>query len=78
MSSTWTVFNQPLGGAPTIDKAFINTKKQANTMQSAGLSTTADQADALRYVLNVHTEREGFNAYVLKKDCLVVTGVGYR
>lgn len=75
---TWTVFNQPLGGAPTIDKAFINTKKQASTLQSAGFSNTADQADALRYVNNVHTEREGFNAYILKKDCLVVTGVGYR
>ncbi len=75
---TWSVLQYKLGGAPTIDKAFINTKKQANTLQSAGFSGSAAQADALRYVLNVHTENEGFNAYVLKKDCLVVTGVGYR
>jgi hypothetical protein len=75
---TWKVLNQPLGGAPTIDKAFINTKKQASSLQSAGFSSTSNQADALRYLNNVHTEREGFDAYIFAKDCLVVTGVGYK
>lgn len=75
---TWTVAGYKLGGEPTIDKAFINTKKQASTMQSAGFSSAANQADALRYVNNVTTEREGFNAVIVGKDCLVVTGVGYN
>lgn len=75
---TWSVLNNPLGGAPTIDKAFINTRKQADTLQSAGFSNAANQADALRYVNNVSTERSGFNAGLFAKDCLVVTGVGYK
>jgi hypothetical protein len=75
---TWSVLNKPLGGAPTIDRAFINTRKQADTLQSAGFSNSANQADALRYVNNVSTERSGFNAGLIGKDCLVVTGVGYK
>lgn len=75
---TWTVLGYQLGGLPTIDRAFINTKKQASTTQSAGFSSSADQADALRYVNNVTTENEGFNAGIVAKQCLVVTGVGYR
>jgi hypothetical protein len=76
---TWSVLNQPLGGAPTIDKAFINTRKQASTIESAGFSSSgANNNEGLRYVNNVSTEREGFNAYLFGKDCLVVTGVGYR
>lgn len=75
---TWSVLDYKLGGAPTIDKAFINTKKQADTLQSAGFSNSANQSDALRYVNNVSTERSGFNAYIVGKDCLVVTGVGYK
>src|SRR5690606_24440018 len=71
---TWKFFGQALGGAPTIDKAFINTRKQASTVQSAGFSSAANQADALRYVNNVSTERSGFDAYIVGKDCLIVTG----
>jgi hypothetical protein len=74
---TWSVFNNPMGGAPTIDKAFINTRKQADAVQSAGFSN-ATQADSIRYVNNVSTERAGFNAGIVGKDCLVVTGIGYK
>ncbi len=77
---TWTVLNQQLGGAPTIDKAFINAKQQSGALASAGFST-AEKTDAskhIRYINNATTSNEGFNAYLFGKSCLVVTGVGYR
>lgn len=77
---TWTVLGQQLGGAPTIDKAFINAKSQAGALTSAGFSSL-DKTDAtkqIRYINNATTANEGFNAYVFGKQCLVVTGVGYR
>lgn len=75
---TWTVFGQQLGGQPTIDKAFINAKTQAGFLASAGLTTQTSNANQIRYINNATTANEGFNAYVLAKQCLVVTGVGYR
>lgn len=76
---TWTVFNQQLGGAPTIDKAFINAKNQAGTLSSAGFSAVDNTKNApIRYINNATTSNEGFNAYLFGKSCLVVTGVGYR
>jgi len=77
---TWTVLGNPLGGAPTIDKAFINAKNGAGALTSAGFSSL-DKADAskqIRYINNATTANEGFNAYLFSKQCLVVTGVGYR
>ena len=77
---TWTVMNQQLGGAPTIDKAFINAKNQAGSLASAGFSAVekADANKQIRYINNATTSNEGFNAYLFGKSCLVVTGVGYR
>lgn len=75
---TWTVLGQQLGGAPTIDKAFINAKHQAGGLVSAGFSSEVDKTKQIRYINNATTSNEGFNAYVLGKQCLVVTGVGYR
>lgn len=76
---TWTVLGQQLGGQPTIDKAFINARTQAGSMASAGLSfEKSDETKHIRYINNATTSNEGFNAYLLGKQCLVVTGVGYR
>jgi len=74
---TWTVLGYKLGGDPTLDKAFINANKQAGALASAGFKQ-AEGKNALRYVNNVHTEAEGFNAYLFGKNCIVLTGVGYR
>lgn len=77
---TWTVLGNQLGGQPTIDKAFINAKNGAGALTSAGLGSL-DKTDAskqIRYINNATTANEGFNAYLFGKQCLVVTGVGYR
>lgn len=78
---TWTVMNRQLGGAPTIDKAFMNAKNQAGAFASAGFGSLGLDKNTnapIRYINNVTTANEGFNAYIFGKQCLVVTGVGYR
>ena len=77
---TWTVLGYKLGGDPTVDKAFINAKNQAGGLESAGFGdlTKKDHSQAIRYVNNVSTAHDGFNALIVGKDCLVVKGVGYR
>lgn len=77
---SWTVFGQKLGGDPTIDRAFINAKTGAGGLTAAGFGVL-DKTDAnksIRYINNATTANEGFDAVVLKKQCLVVTGVGYK
>ncbi len=76
---TWIVFNQVLGVQPTIDKAFINAKQQSGFMGSSGLSSTDTQKDDdIRYINNVSTKTTGFNAIIVGKSCLTVTGIGYK
>ena len=75
---TWTVLGNQLGGAPTIDKAFINAKNQSDSLTSAGFSSKTDDSKQIRYINNASTTNEGFNAGLFGKQCLVVTGVGYR
>ena len=77
---TWTVFNQQLGGAPTIDKAFMNAKEQSGAVAAAGFGamTTKDTSKEIRYINNANTSNDGFQAYLFGKQCLVVTGIGYK
>lgn len=77
---TWTVLGQQMGGQPTIDKAFINAKEQSGSVGAAGFAAlaTQDQTKHIRYINNVTTANEGFNAFVVGKQCLVVTGIGYK
>ena len=75
---TWMVLGYWLGGRPTLDKAFINAKNQAGFLASAGMGDASDSSKKLRYINNVSTENEGFNAGVVGKSCLVVNGVGYQ
>lgn len=77
---TWSVMGRVLGTAPTIDRAFLNAKSQSGALSSAGLGVLAkeDGSKSIRYINNATTSNEGFNAYVVGKQCLVVTGVGYR
>ena len=76
---TYTILGQKLGGEPTVDKAFINAKNQASAIEAAGFSSSSGApANSIRYVNNVSTGSEGFNAVLFAKNCIVVKGVGYR
>jgi hypothetical protein len=75
---TWTILGMQMGGLPTLDKAFINARNQAGSMESAGFKSNEKHENTLRYVNNVSTENDGFNALLFGKQCLVVKGGGYR
>lgn len=76
---TWRFLGYQLGGLPTLDRAFINARNQAGALESAGFSKTeSNKASGLRYVQNVSTENDGFDAVIVGKTCLVVKGTGYR
>lgn len=77
---TWRVLGYQLGGLPTVDRAMTNARRGVDGgLAAAGWKTGASNQDiGLRYVNNVSTRNEGFDAGVLAKTCIVVTGVGYK
>ncbi len=76
---TWNVRGYQMGGLPTVDRAFINAKNQAGGAEAAGLDSSGKgRGLGLRYVNNVTTENDGFNAFIVGKQCIVVKGSGYR
>lgn len=60
------VLGYPTGPDPTLDHAF-------ELIQAKG-----GEGKNLRYLNDVSTETEGFNALVYAKRCLIVKGRGYR
>ena len=74
---------RPFGSYPTLDKAMANARQGrgesvADSVNS-GLGTPPVTAGAnLRYLTDVSTEHEGFNAGVVAKTCLIVKGMGYK
>ncbi len=76
---TYKILGYQMGGLPTVDKAFINAKNQAGGMEAAGFDDSAKKrGSAIRYVNNVSTANDGFDAVLFAKNCIVVTGVGYK
>jgi hypothetical protein len=57
------VLGFPIDDRPTVDQAFIDVRQQSGP---------------LRYLNNVATSRDGFDAVIFAHHCLVVTGVGYK
>ena len=78
---TGRVLGYQLGGAPTLDRAFINAMNQAGGVEAAGFGSVtgnSGRGQRIRYVNNVSTKPEGFDAVVVGKQCIVVSGVGYQ
>jgi hypothetical protein len=69
---TWQVLGYQLGGLPTVDRAVQNARHQEVSDLTKKKSDTP-----LRYINNMSTQNDGFNAGVVAKTCIVVTGVGY-
>jgi hypothetical protein len=77
----WSLFGYKLGGEPTLDRAFASARNQSGggvTSAFTGSHAPASSDQAIRYINNVSTSRDGFNAYIVGKNCLVVKGTGYR
>jgi hypothetical protein len=76
---TWNILGYQLGGLPTVDRAFSNAQNQTDGSSLVGsLSHNQKSESHLRYVNNVNTQNDGFNAVIFGKQCIVVTGVGYK
>lgn len=58
----WIVLSYPLGEAPRLDRAMRNVRKENN----------------VKYMNKVSSRNGGFNAGVVQKNCIYITGVGYR
>lgn len=76
---TWKVLGYPLGGEPTLDKAFQHAKNQTDGASLSGsLSSKQASNGPLRYISNVNSKPDGFDAFLFGKNCITVTGVGYK
>lgn len=76
---TWRLFNYQLGGVPSVDRAFSNARKGIEGgLAAAGFDNSDKGSLGLKYINNVTTENDGFDAVIFGKTCIVVTGVGYR
>lgn len=76
---TWQILGYQLGGLPTVDKAFAHAQHGTDGSSLKGSLTTGQASNGgLRYVNNVSTKNDGFDAVLFGKTCIVVTGVGYK
>lgn len=76
---TWQILGYQLGGMPTVDRAFTHARNQTDGSSLSGSLNSKQTANGqLRYINNVNTKNDGFNAGLFGKSCIVVTGVGYR
>ena len=74
----WYVFGYALGGPPEVSRAIANAKHQKKSGITDAFSTGKDEGNGeIRYANNLTTKYSGFNAYVVGKSCIEVTGVGY-
>lgn len=73
------VLGVQIGSPPSLDKAFANTRTQSGSLKRTFSSNSGAFSDnSIRYLNNVSTEVDGFDAGFFAKQCLVVKGVGYR
>ncbi len=76
---TWQILGYQMGGLPTVDRAFEHARNQTDGGSLSGsMSRSQGGAGNIRYINNVNTKNDGFNAGLFGKTCIVVTGVGYR
>ena len=76
---TWKILGYQMGGLPTVDKAFQHAQHGTDGASLVGsMDTKQKGGSALRYVNNVNTKNDGFDAVLFGKTCIVVTGIGYK
>lgn len=78
---TWFVLGHVLGSQPTLDRALANARQARGESVSDAVNGgmgTAVAGPNLRYLTDVSTDHDGFNAGFFGKTCLVVKGMGYK
>ena len=74
------LFGYALGPAPKLDRAIEHLQRQTEG-KDAPLTGSTDVKEtrlAVRYLNDVTTTWDGFDAVVYKKNCLIVKGRGYK
>ncbi len=74
---TWYVWGYAIGMDPTVRNAFFNAANQKEDSLIPGQTATSKGAP-LKVVKNISVEHGGFNAWLVSRSCMVVTGAGYR
>ena len=74
------IFGYRLGGYPTVMRAIANTQqgRRSEFSDSFGGKSNKGRGQGLRYINNLRVEPTGFNYYLFGKDCISVTGIGYK
>lgn len=76
---TWKILGYQMGAAPTVDRAFRHAQNQTDGSSLSGSMNNSQRSNSrIRYAVNVATASDGFDAVLFGKNCIVVTGVGYR
>jgi hypothetical protein len=76
---TWQILGYQMGGAPTVDRAFQHAQMRTDGGSLVGSLDTRQKGNgSLRYINDVNTKKDGFNAGLFGKSCIVVTGIGYQ
>lgn len=66
-----------LGGLPTVRKALANART-GRSSEIGDIMGGASSGGGIRYINNTSVSPTGFNAGVFGKDCITVTGMGYK
>jgi hypothetical protein len=78
---TWFVLGHTMGSEPTLDRALLNARQgrgeSVNDAVNGGMGTATAGAN-LRYMTDVSTDHDGFNAGFFGKRCLIVKATGYK
>lgn len=74
---TWSVMGYSLGAQPTVRTAFQNAADRRAGHFIPGQELEKKGA-GLKSVRNVSVENDGFNAWVVGRYCVVITGGGYQ
>jgi hypothetical protein len=77
----WSLFGTQLGRGPSLDEAFASARSGRNghtIVREFASRDNRSTPNTIRYLNNVSTSNEGFQAWIVGKQCVVVKGVAYK
>lgn len=74
---SFSIFGKTVGGEPSLESAIENAAASKEAREPAS-QTAAPGSQKIRMLMNVHTWSEGWTAFVVGRQCLKLTAIGYR
>jgi hypothetical protein len=76
---TWWFFDNPLGDPPSLERAVISAQTQKGYHSfNRGSASDSHKSNTIRYLNNVRSENSDSNYWIVKKQCLIVKGQGFK